>query len=359
MARRRLSLDAIPPAAPETKSMLPPATAPIAQVAGDVATRAALAELADELTAARAGGRLVVALALDAVEADWIARDRLPTPPEDLAELAASIRDRGQQAPIEVVALDDGRFGLISGWRRLQALRQLHTETGEDRFAQVQALLRRPETAADAYRAMVEENEIRQGLSYFERARIAALAAEAGVHPDPRAAVAALFAAASRAKRSKIGAFLALHAQLGDRLRFGPAIPERLGLALARALEADPSLAPRLRERLRKSAPETAAAELALLERALRPDAGPDSPPSTAPETVPADPGAPVPADPGAPETAAAARATPRPPHREEICPGVTLDTEGGFSAARLTLSGPKVDGPFRDRLVAWLRTQG
>ena len=52
-------------------------------------------------------------------------------------------------------------YGLISGWRRLTALQALHAETGEARFATVQALVRRPETAADAYVTMVEENEIR------------------------------------------------------------------------------------------------------------------------------------------------------------------------------------------------------
>jgi len=43
----------------------------------------------------------------------------------------------------------------------------------------------------------------------------------------------------------------------------------------------------------------------------------------------------------------------------EEIVPGVFLHTEGGFSRATLTLSGPKVDGPLRDRLVAWLQGRG
>ena len=46
----------------------------------------------------------------------------------------------------------------------------------------------------DAYVAMVEENEIRVGLSFYERARIAAKSVEAGVYPDDRAALRALFA---------------------------------------------------------------------------------------------------------------------------------------------------------------------
>ena len=90
---------------------------------------------------------------------------------------------------------------------------------------------------------MVEENEIRVGLSYYERARIAARAAELGVFPDTASALARLFASASRAKRSKIGSFLRLYTALDDRLRFPAAIPERLGLRLARALDADAGLA--------------------------------------------------------------------------------------------------------------------
>ena len=92
--------------------------------------------------------------------------------------------------------------------------------------------MRRPETAQDAYVGMVEENEIRLGLSQYERARVAALAAARGVFADEEAALRALFAGASRPKRSRIRAFLELYHALDDALRFPAAIPERLGLAL-------------------------------------------------------------------------------------------------------------------------------
>jgi ParB family chromosome partitioning protein len=72
----------------------------------------------------------------------------------------------------------------------------------------VLAVLRRPDTAAEAYVAMVEENEIRVGLSYYERARVAARAAEAGVFEDASAAIDVLFSTASKAKRSKIRSFV-------------------------------------------------------------------------------------------------------------------------------------------------------
>lgn len=324
------------PAAPSGLSAgpLPPSparAAPIAQIAGDASAQAALAALTQELESARASGRLVMQIPLAQIDIDYLARDRMTADPTEMADLIASIRERGQQTAIEVTATGAGRYGLISGWRRLAALRHLHEHTGDPRFATVLALLRAPETAAAAYRAMIEENEIRAGISYYERARIAALAAGAGVYSDARAAIAGLFAAASRAKRSKIGSFLKLYEVLDAQLRFGPAISERLGLALVRALEGDPDFTRRLRDRLRKASPQSAEAEIALLEKALR-----------------------SPADPPEPDPQPKAR----PPHREEVCPGIWLETEGGFSQSSLRLSGARVDGPLRDRLVAWLKAQ-
>ena len=148
-----------------------------------------------------------------------------------------SLRAHGQRTPIEVVALTGALpYGLLSGWRRLAALKALLAETGDPRFATVQALVRRPETAADAYVAMVEENEIRLGLSQYERARVAARAAARGVFEDEEAALRALFATASRPKRSRIRAFVALYHGLDAALSFPAAIPERLGLALVERL---------------------------------------------------------------------------------------------------------------------------
>ena len=53
-------------------------------------------------------------------------------------------------------------------------------------------------------------------------------------------------------------------------MRFPAAIPERLGLALAQALEADPGFAEVLSQRLTAAAPGAAEAEQALLAAALR-----------------------------------------------------------------------------------------
>jgi ParB family transcriptional regulator, chromosome partitioning protein len=305
------------------------APAPIARVAGDAATTAAFEAVSDELRRARVEGRLVQALPLTAVQDDYLVRDRILAEDEDLAALMASLRARGQQAPIDVVDLGGGRYGLISGWRRLSALRLLAAETGEARFETVQALLRRPAESSDAYVAMVEENEIRVGLSYYERARIVAKLVDQGVYTTTQRALQSLFSTASRAKRSKIGTFIGIVSALDGVLMHPARIPERLGLALAHALEADPGLAARIRDRLRALGPRDAEAEMALLAALLA-------------ETRPA-------------PVSHAKRGAEAPALREEVAAGIHLQGRDGY----LTLSGPGVDAAFRDRLIAWLQGRG
>lgn len=340
MARKRLSppQDTFLAAAPETKSMSGPfgplhrSPAPIAQVAGDSATAAALREVTDELHAARAEGRLIQRLSLTAIEADHLVRDRLDHDAAEMHALQESLRARGQQTPIEVVDLGDGCYGLISGWRRLQALAFLHDQTGETRFATVQALLRRPETSAQAYLAMVEENEIRVGLGHYERARIAAHAAHIGVYRDSKTALQHLFQSASRAKRSKIGSFITIYDQLDGCLRFPATIPERLGLALAHALEADPALSLRILKACAVADPKTSAEEQAVLARMIAPQS---------------------------PDKGLGAPSTPKYTPPEELAPGIWLQPAGPPQAPRYTLHGPGVTAAFRDRLAAWLQSQG
>ena len=234
-------------AAPETKSAIaaPPGRvfqtrAPIADVAHDASASAALSEIAQTLTDARAQGRLIQHLPLDAIDADYLVRDRMAVDADDMATLIESLRVRGQQTAIEVTALEGGRYGLISGWRRLTALRQMQSQNSQT--DSVLAIIRTPADASEAYLAMVEENEIRVGLSYYERARIVARAVDRGVYTKDRLALSALFHAASRPKRSKIGSFLRIVRALDDHLKFPTALTERTGLALAQALEADAAM---------------------------------------------------------------------------------------------------------------------
>ncbi|QFT83286.1 Nucleoid occlusion protein (plasmid) [Roseovarius sp. THAF27] len=289
--------------------------APVAQVAGDSSLVAALEEVSETLRRAREDGRMVLSLSLDAIETDYLVRDRIRVDDDELNTLCASIAARGQQMPIEVAALPGDRYGLISGWRRLTALKRLAAERPDAGFDTVLALLRRPEDSAESYLAMVEENEIRVGLSHYERARIAARAVDMNVFEDTGVALRSLYANASRAKRSKIGSFLRLVSALDTVLRFPEDIGERLGLKLSTALEEDPRRGPRLARDLQEADARDPQAEKACLERFLK-----------RLKTAEAPPAAP----------------------REEPRKGVFMQHDG---KDRLVLSGPGVTPDFIDAL--------
>jgi len=306
----------------ETKSVNPLGLAsqgrpPVAQVAGDTAAHAALAELAEEMEGARASGRMVRELAPYEIKRDHLLRDRMHVDADEMEALKASIRERGQQTPIEVVDLGDGVFGLISGWRRLRALKELHQETEEAKYATVLALVKPMESVADSYVAMVEENEIRADLSFYERARLASEAAKLGIYPTSMKAVRHLFASGSRARRSKINSFVRLYEAIGRDLTFPTHIPEKLGLALVKAIEEDARLAGRLTIALQKAAPKTADEERGVLENCLKGD------------------------QPPAPSV-----------NKIEAVPGVTLQRKG----QKLTLSGDGVTEALEEALLEWLR---
>lgn len=353
--------------APEVKSMMRPA--PIAQVAGEASTVSALRELSDLVRSARDEGRLIETLALDAIEAGYLVRDRLLAPmDEDMQALVESLRARGQQTPVDVVDMGGGRYGLISGLRRLTALTRLFSETGDPRFGRIRARIVVPGDAAEAYRAMVEENEIRAGLSLYERARIVAKAVEAGVFPDSRDALLTLYAAASRAKRSKIKSALAVVEALDGALRFPTAHGERLLLDLSRALEGDTGLADRLRGVLEAAPADTPEAEQARLTEALRPVAAPAPAPVVpeaaspeAPSNAPAPAAAaPVPQPaPQAPASAAAKTPLVKPLDAFEPVPGVWIQSQTApHTGTRVILSGPAVTDGLRQYITTWLRAQ-
>jgi ParB family chromosome partitioning protein len=248
-------------------------------------------------------------------------RDRISFDPEEMAALEASLRARGQQVPVEVVPLDgegagEGRYGLISGLRRVMALRAIGA-------GEALALVRRPESSADAYLAMVEENEIRSGISFYERARLASEAVRLGLYTDASAAIAALFSSASPAKRSKIGSFVRVHEALGHSLRYPTAIPERLGLALAGLLGRDPGMAGRISEVLRAAAPDSTEAERALLEQAVSGDF------------------------PKKPKPAGTRHKT----EAREIARGIRMETRQG----RVVLSGAGITDELKHDLEEWL----
>lgn len=308
---------------PAPTRVVPLGSAPVAQVAGDAAGAGALQEMSDYIASARAEGRLIVTLPLARIEIDHMERDRLlgddPGADEEMQALMASLRQRGQQVPIDVVRLTGDpreRYGLVSGLRRVTALRLLHREKQEAAFAEVKARLMQPESLPDAYRAMIEENEIRAGLSFYERARIALKAVEVGAFEDIRGALRGLYGNVSRAKRSKIGSFVAVVEALDGSLRFPAALSEKRGLALAKALTETPDLAPRLRKMLDATPAETGEAEQDHLTKAL---------------------------------TNAKVRESPSKARVRDV-PDVSRD------GTRLIVSGPGVDASLHRDLLAWLR---
>jgi ParB family chromosome partitioning protein len=310
--RKRLEMPDEPfPAGLETKSAFPPRShAPIAAVAGETAARAALDEVSRTLGEAEREGRLVKRLPLGQIEIHHLTRDRLMLDEAEMEALTESIRARGQQTPVEVLQLSGGQFGLISGMRRIEALRRL----GE---GEALAIVRRPDSSEAAYVAMIEENEIRAGLSFYERANVVSAAVTMGLYSTPLLAVQALFPRAPAPKRSKILAFVTLREKLGTVLRFPAAIPEKLGLALVAALEADGGLSDRIAEAIAVAEPADSQAERRVLDAALKRPARPKAGP-------------------------------------EEIAPGVALEARKG----RALLKGRGVDAALLDDLRAWLSSR-
>ena len=189
---------------------------PIAQVAAEAAATSSVeatdrraTRARDEADATRyrdaeAAGRVMADVPLDAIDADAMVRDRMVLDQGEMDELRRSILDHGLRLPIEVYAREGGDYGLISGYRRLRAVRSIHGELGLKGWDTIRAVVRDPDEIGGAIVAMVEENEIRAQLSHYERGRIAVIAAQDGAFVNTEAAVAALFASASKGKRSKI-----------------------------------------------------------------------------------------------------------------------------------------------------------
>ncbi|MBC7479970.1 MAG: ParB N-terminal domain-containing protein [Pseudorhodobacter sp.] len=221
--------------------------APIAQIAGEIARAAEPLDVEKRVSNARDSvdaeawrhanqqGRVISDLALDQIDPDYMMRDRIVVESAELEELKTSILAHGLRLPIEVVTLPDGRYGLVSGWRRVMVMRQLQQQD-PDRWPAIKAIIRPPYEAGELYTAMVEENELRAQVTPYERGRIAVVAANLGAFPDTEIAIDTIFGAASKAKRSKIRSFAYVHDELGDILQFPTDLAERNGLRLAYAL---------------------------------------------------------------------------------------------------------------------------
>ncbi|WP_417721051.1 ParB N-terminal domain-containing protein [Salipiger sp.] len=260
-----------------------PLSAPIAQVAAESAAlheprpageRAEVAQAradAARLRDAEGRGLVMLELPIDEIDADALVRDRVVLDHEEMEELKASIAKGGLRLPVEVFATPDDsrgfRYGLLSGYRRLKAVRDLHALTKDPAHAVIKAVLRDPAAMGGTFAAMIEENEIRASLSHFERGRIAVIAAQQGAFVNTEEAVNALFPMASKAKRSKIRSFALIFEELGDMLTYPDLIKEKDGLQLAAALRDGAETT--LREALAERVPTSPDEEAAMLARAL------------------------------------------------------------------------------------------
>ncbi|MBB95024.1 MAG: chromosome partitioning protein ParB [Rhodobacteraceae bacterium] len=221
-------------------------------------------------------GRVLVSIPLDAIRTDALPRDRLDldgvATSDEMEELKTSIRERGQKEPIEVFSVD-GVYQLKKGWRRLTALRQLHGETGDDRFGEAVARVAGESgSRIDLYIDMVEENVIREDLSFAEMAQVAIIAGrEEG--QDAADLVNRIYASLHKMKRSYIRSFVYLVETLGDDLAFPKSVSRNLGVDVARRLQSSPDQVAALRGDLRgvASAEEQALVLKRFLDGVARP----------------------------------------------------------------------------------------
>lgn len=268
----------------ETRAANPigqPSAAPIAKVAADAAAmssplspalRAKQAKLendAAKLAKAAADGLLLAELLLAEIDADVMIRDRCDLNEDEMLELRQSIAAHGLRLPVEVYELaepraDGVRYGLISGYRRIVAVRGLLELTEARKYLSIRAIIRPRGESDESFIAMVEENEVRSELSQFERGRIAAISTQQGAFVNVEDAVNKLFATGSKAKRSKVRSFALIFEELGDILSFPEALTEKRGLRLAQALRG--GYETRLREALAEALAVDADAEWLVLD---------------------------------------------------------------------------------------------
>jgi ParB family chromosome partitioning protein len=167
-------------------------------------------------------------VALAEIEAGALTRDRSGLDQEPLTELETSIAASGLRQPIEIFPLaspyDAYRYGLLSGYRRLFAFRNLSERTRQDRYALIPAFVRERKSLAAAMVAMVEENEIRAGISPYERGLICVRARNEGAFGSIEQAVDGLFPNADRTKRTRLRAIAAFAEEIGGFFH----APERL-----------------------------------------------------------------------------------------------------------------------------------
>ena len=171
------------------------------------------------------------------IDENALPRDRTHLDDTALQELRLSIATHGLRTPIEVFQTDQGS-ALISGFRRLTAIRALHTLTQNPAHASIPATILHPKSIAEALTLMVEENDIRADLSPWEKGRIAVAARNHGHFDTIDAAIAALYPVADKMRRSRLRALALVVEELDGHLTAPETLSLRQSLRLAAALRA-------------------------------------------------------------------------------------------------------------------------
>lgn len=241
------------------------AEATAARSEAEAAIRAENDSLAHEFVRLKKLGLITDLIQTSSVHATKLIRDRALSSELELEDLKASIVSIGLSNPIRVEQSENG-FELIQGYRRLAAFRELAQETGDARYTRIPAaLVPRGEPLEALYQKMVDENLVRKDLSFGEMAQLAlSYADDTGIETSD--AVTQLFASANKQKRSYIRTFARLLTNLKGTLNHADAIPRSLGISLAKALDADATLADQIVTALSQAPNRSAAEELRVLE---------------------------------------------------------------------------------------------
>jgi ParB family chromosome partitioning protein len=293
---------------------------------------------AQRLRDAEGKGLVAVEIPLEDILAEAMTRDRLKLDEDEMQELMSSISLNGLRLPVEVhrsVNPEAGKgYNLISGFRRLTAMRRLHAANPEAGHGTIAAFIRQPETAVAPLVAMIEENEIRSGLSQYERGRAAAMAVYDGIFGSIDEAVSVLFQTASKAKRSKIRSFALIHEELGDMLQFATSLNERQCLKIAAALRAGHT--EELRSGLEEASPKSASDEWNVILPVLELS-----------EKAPVDP-----SRGGRPKADRSVHKS----GRIDLGNGLALERESGPSGFAIRFHGDRVSGELVDEAIEKLR---
>lgn len=227
------------------------------------------AEDAKNYRTASVEGLILTRVPLADVHADDLPRDRLEleavAQADEMEELKASIQARGQKEPVELYQGADGRLQIKKGWRRFTALSQLLAETQDDAFATIIARIEADGQGRLArYVDMVEENVVREDLTFAEMAQVAITAAEdiAVDERDPHVLVGTLYGALHKVKKSYIRSFVTLMHVLGDDLQWPKSVPRNVGVDAARVLKTAGIDLEDLRMRLRAAVTDDAQNEV-------------------------------------------------------------------------------------------------